>query len=176
MEGRKTDLGKFLSRKGVFLKNSRGMQQLGIVMSSPGATCPHGTVRYLETCLDCWRGLQTCVQEWKRESERLTYEKRIGKCVHNRLKRRCKVCDGSQICRHGKNRVYCLQCDGRRVCAACRKHVVKRRGGTCQTCQNGGRRMKKGELATLRAETIEKAKMNTIQARPAKAIILYKFC
>ena len=135
-----------------------GFKQLGVVLSSSGATCPHGKVRYLETCLDCWRGLQACVQEWKRESERLTYEKRIGMCVHNRLKRRCKVCGGSQICKHGKNRVYCLQCDGRRVCVACRKHVVKRCGGSCQTCQNGGRRMKKGERVSVLVMPIYKSK------------------
>ena len=125
------------------------LEQLGIVVSRSGSTCPHGKVRCLETCLDCLRCFQACLQEWKLESEKAKHEKKIGRCKHGRLRRRCKQCGGSQICRHGKNRVYCVVCDGRRVCVACRNNVVKTCRGTCQTCQNGGRRMKKGERAAM---------------------------
>ena len=124
-------------------------EQLGIVLSTTSATCPHNKIRCLEACWNCFRGFQACVQEWKQESEKLKLERRIGRCVHKRLRRRCKLCKGPQICRHGKNRVYCVVCDGRRVCVACRKNVVKTCRGTCQTCQNGGRRMKKGERAAM---------------------------
>ena len=121
------------------------LEELGVVVYRSGSTCPHGRVRYLESCWDCFRGFQACVQEWKRESEEAKHDRKIGKCKHGRLRRRCKSCGGSQICRHGKNRVYCAACDGRRVCVACKRHVVKVCRGTCQTCQNGGRRLRKGE-------------------------------
>jgi hypothetical protein len=143
----------------------QSLEELGVVLSCSGTTCPHGRVRYLDTCLDCFRGLQACVQEWKEESERLKHERRIGKCKHGRLRRRCKLCKGSQICRHGQNRVYCAVCDGRRLCVVCRNHIVKVCRGTCRTCQNGGRRMRKGERAALLALRREARGLESVGAR-----------
>jgi hypothetical protein len=38
------------------------------------------------------------------------------KCEHNRIKKRCKDCKGSQICEHNRVRSFCKDCKGSQIC------------------------------------------------------------
>lgn len=49
-------------------------------------------------------------------------------CEHNRQRSACKDCGGSQICEHDRQRSYCIDCGGSRIC----EH--NRRKGVCKEC------------------------------------------
>ena len=49
-------------------------------------------------------------------------------CEHNKPKRFCKDCHGSQICPHNKQKSYCRECSGRQFC------LHNRRKSNCKDC------------------------------------------
>ena len=51
-----------------------------------------------------------------------------NKCEHNRLRRYCKDCGGSQICEHNRQRSRCKDCGGSQIC----EH--NRHRNTCKDC------------------------------------------
>ena len=54
-----------------------------------------------------------------------------GICEHNREKRKCKECKGSSICEHDKYKSRCIECKGRGIC------VHNRVKSICKECKGG---------------------------------------
>ena len=117
---------------------------------SSSNVCPHGKVRCLDPCIRCWHRLM-------RESYKITVHYEDDKkllsslskdCEHNKKRKFCFTCRGSQVCSHGKLKIYCVLCDGRRVCTECRERTTRFVHSKCAHCENGGvlkrRRKKKG--------------------------------
>lgn len=50
----------------------------------------------------------------RKQCKQCRYEK--SKCEHNREKRKCIECGGSQLCEHGKRKERCIDCGGSQVC------------------------------------------------------------
>ena len=67
------------------------------------------------------------------------YTRKHKKCIHNRNRSFCKLCDGSQICEHDKQRQYCIECKG---IAICEHYLVKYH---CKLCKQ-----KNGSIVLLR--------------------------
>jgi len=129
----------------------KGSQNESEQKSAP--RCPHGKLRHLEKCLECWESML-------KESRRLLVKCRAeGKrrrndacipCEHCAEKRRCKVCKGSWICSHGHNKVYCKACDGRRLCQVCWDVTLPRCYEVCAKC-----RRQAEHVALVRGESLE---------------------
>lgn len=119
------------------------------------ARCPHGRVRSLERCVDCWASL---LKESRRIVARCKADRRGRRletcvpCEHCAEKRRCRVCKGSWVCVHDKNKVYCKVCDGRRLCQVCFDVTLPRCYEACKRCRAAAER-----VAAQRGETLEAA-------------------
>lgn len=112
------------------------------VMDPSKQTCPHGLVRYLTPCAECWESvLKASHRSAKKDKEiKNCYSRSSGNlpCEHHSERRRCVICKGSWICAHGKNKVYCAKCDGRRLCQVCRNVTLPRCYQTCKRCLGAG--------------------------------------
>ena len=99
--------------------------------------CPHGIVRHLAPCLDCWEALlKGSSRLAKGETKKAIAKTGVAmQCMHMSERRRCKICKGSWICDHGMNKVYCKYCDGRRLCQLCLKVTLPRCYEVCGKCR-----------------------------------------
>jgi hypothetical protein len=76
----------------------------------------NATGRILKTCSEC--------------REKASKQREKNKCIHNREKKSCKDCGGSQICVHNRIKSCCKECKGGSIC----EH--KRKRNTCKECGN----------------------------------------
>ena len=112
------------------------MADVGLGFSTDATLCPHGKIRSLVPCMECWEEVmkQTygCV---RRHRVALKSTNNNLPCEHCCERRRCKICKGSWICTHGKNKVYCRECDGRRLCQVCFEKSLPRCFEVCKGCR-----------------------------------------
>ena len=120
--------------------------QLTVLKSEPSKTCPHGLVRYLEPCAQCWEQLQYDAYGWALDSRHDPWRPNGTICVHQVEIKSCKMCWGRRLCEHKRESRYCVACGRARLCIVCRKHVVIYAGTTCKTCQaeQEGRKIHRG--------------------------------
>ena len=81
--------------------------QLTVLQPAPSKTCPHGLVRYIDPCAQCWRRLQDEARLWVIRPE-------------------------GELCEH--DLLNCEVCDWRRLCKGCGAEFVRRPGRTCGRC------------------------------------------
>jgi len=115
-----------------------------------GMACPHGKVRHLEPCVECWESLLKESSRLASADKKNVIAKKVETsmpCMHMAERRRCKICKGAWICVHDLNKVYCKLCDGRRLCQVCMDVTLPRCYETCKNCQR-----KAGFSAALQAE------------------------
>jgi hypothetical protein len=62
---------------------------------------------------------------------------KMSKCLHGKIKRYCKECDGSGLCIHNKQKHTCKECGGASICQHKKiKNTCKECGGS-SICQHG---------------------------------------
>jgi hypothetical protein len=59
------------------------------------------------------------------------------RCDHNRERRYCKECGGSQICQHNRVRAQCKDCGGSAICEHKRQRATCKDCGGSQICEHG---------------------------------------
>ena len=78
---------------------------------------------FTKTCLECKAKRDNRQPSWTQMTCEHNKERRYcvdcgGSqiCEHNRIRSTCKDCGGSQICEHNKQRRYCIDCSGSDIC------------------------------------------------------------
>ena len=61
-------------------------------------------------------------------------------CKHKRRRRDCKECGGSRICEHKRIRTHCKECDGSQICQHRRRKTECTQCGGSQVCEHKRRR------------------------------------
>ena len=61
-------------------------------------------------------------------------------CEHNKIRSRCKKCDGGEICKHNKRRSICKKCDGGEICKHNKRRSECRPCGGKSICEHNRRR------------------------------------
>ena len=61
-------------------------------------------------------------------------------CEHNRIRGYCKECSGSQICEHNRRRNKCKECCGSQICEHNRERCNCKECGGSQICEHSKRR------------------------------------
>ena len=101
------------------------------------AKCPHGRVRGLERCVECWESFMKQSKACSESAKKfLAPHRHRLPCEHCSERRHCRICKGYWVCRHGIHKVYCKECDGRRLCQVCFRRTLPRCYEVCWKCRS----------------------------------------